>query len=155
VHGDRRYPTDQTWAARLHSALGAELATIAGVDRPLQSPAGKEALFAQTGAAAADMESYIAAGLAHEHRLPFAALRVIADPAARAIPPAALGGMGKDGSVDVWAVLAALVRAPSQLAAMIGLAADTRRAMAELFRCHQLLGPGFNFFDLAAGPAAR
>jgi hypothetical protein len=64
------------------------------------------------------------------------------------VPPAALAGMGKDGSVDVLAVLASLARAPGQLPAMIGLAADTRRAMAELFRCHRLLGTGFSFLDL-------
>jgi hopanoid-associated phosphorylase len=148
VHGDRRYPTDQTWAARLHSTLRAELATVAGVDRPLQSPAEKQALFAETHAVAADMESHVAARLAAERGLPFAALRVIADSAAREIPPAALAGMGKDGRVDVLAVLVALRRAPGQLPALVGLAADTRRAMAELFRCHRLLGPGFGFFDL-------
>jgi adenosylhomocysteine nucleosidase len=149
AHGELRYSTDQAWAARLRSAIhDAELATIAGVDRPLQSPAEKHALYAATGAVAADMESHIAARLSAEHGLPFVMLRVIADPATRAVPPAALAGMGKDGRVDVWAVLASLARAPGRLPAMLRLAADTRRAMAELFRCHRLLGPGFGFFDL-------
>jgi adenosylhomocysteine nucleosidase len=149
AHGELRYSTDQTWAARMQAAIdGAELALIAGVDWPLQSPAEKQALYASTGAAAADMESHIVARLASKQGLPFAALRVIADPAARAVPPAALAGMGKDGRVDLWAVLASLARSPGQLPAMIGLAADMRRAMAELFRCHRLLGPGFGFFDL-------
>jgi hypothetical protein len=118
------------------------------VDRPLQNPTEKQALYAATGAVAADMESHIAARLAAEHSLSFAALRVIADPATRAVPPAALAGLGKDGRVDVWAVLASLARTPGQLPAMIALAAETRRAMAELFRCHRLLGPGLGFFDL-------
>ena len=149
VHGDIRYPTNQAWARRLQSGLGgAELAIIAGVDHPLQSSVEKQALYAETGAVLADMESHFVARLAMEHGLPSAALRVIADPAARAVPPAALAGMGKDGRVDVLAVLAALARAPNQLPAMIGLAADTRRAMAALLRCHRLLGPGFGFFDL-------
>lgn len=149
VYDDLRYSADPAWAAELRSAIGGvELATIAGVDRPLQSPAEKHALYAGTRAVAADMESHIVARLATEHELPFAALRIIADPAARAVPPAALAGMGKDGSVDVLAVLASLARAPGQLPAMIGLAADTRRAMAELFRCHRLLGTGFSFLDL-------
>jgi hypothetical protein len=94
------------------------------------------------------MESHVAARLAAERGLPFAVLRVIADSAAREIPPAALAGMGKDGRIDVLAVLVALRRAPGQLPALVGLAADTRRAMAELFRCHRLVGPGFGFFDL-------
>jgi hopanoid-associated phosphorylase len=149
AHADIRYPTDQAWAERLRTVIpDTELATIAGVDRPLQSPAEKHALYAATGAVAADMESHIAARIAAEHDLPFATLRVIADPAIRAVPPAALAGMGKDGRVNVWAVMASLARDPGQLPAMISLAADTRRAMSELFRCHRLLGPGFGFFDL-------
>lgn len=149
AHGDIRYPADQAWAGRLRTVISdAELAIVAGVDRPLQNPTEKQALYAATGAVAADMESHIAARLATEHGLPFAALRVIADPTARAVPPAALAGMGKDGRVDGLAVLAALARAPNQLPAMKGLAADTRRAMAALLRCHRLLGSGFGFFDL-------
>jgi len=149
AHGDIRYPADQAWAGRLRTVISDdELAIVAGVDRPLQNPTEKQALYAATGAVAADMESHIAARLATEHGLPFAALRVIADPTARAVPPAALAGMGKDGRVDGLAVLAALARAPNQLPAMKGLAADTRRAMAALLRCHRLLGSGFGFFDL-------
>jgi hopanoid-associated phosphorylase len=149
VYGDIRYPTDQAWAERLRTAVsGAELASIAGVDHPLQSPAEKQALHAKTRTVAADMESHIVARLAAEHRLPFAALRVIADPVARTVPPAALAGMGKDGRVEVLAVLSSLAREPGQIPALIGIAADTLRAMAELFRCNRLLGPGFNFFDL-------
>jgi adenosylhomocysteine nucleosidase len=149
AHGDIRYRTDQAWAERLRTVIpDAELATVAGVDRPLQSPAEKHALCAATGAVAADMESHIAARLAAEHGLPFAALRVIADPATRAVPAAALAGMGKDGRVEVWAIMASLARDPSQLPAMISLGADTRRAMSELFRCHRLLGPGFGSFNL-------
>jgi len=149
VHGDLRYPIDAAWAARIKSAInGVELATIAGVDRPLKSPAEKHALHVKTHAVVADMESHIAARIAAEHGLPFAALRVIADSGTRPVPTVALAGMGKDGRVDVLAVLASLARAPGQIPALIGIAADTRRAMAELFRCHRLLGPGFAFFDL-------
>jgi hopanoid-associated phosphorylase len=149
AHGDIRYPADQAWASRLRAVIPkAELAIVGAVDRPLQNPTEKQALYAATGAVAADMESHIAARLAAEHSLSFAALRVIADPATRAVPPAALAGLGKDGRVDVWAVLASLARTPGQLPAMIALAAETRRAMAELFRCHRLLGPGLGFFDL-------
>jgi adenosylhomocysteine nucleosidase len=149
VHEDKGYPADPLWAGRLQAALGtAELAVVAGVDRPLQSAAAKEALHAETGAAAADMESHIAAWLAAENGLPFAALRVIADPAEQAVPPAALAGMRTDGSVDVLGALAALARAPRQLPAMLRLSGNMRHAMAALFRCHRRLGPGFGFFDL-------
>jgi len=149
VHGGEEYVADPVWAGRLQAAIPrAELAVIAGVNRPLLNPAQKEALQAETGAAAADMESHIAARLAAEHKLPFAALRVIADPAEKAVPAAAVAGMRSDGRIDVWAVLAALMRAPGELPALLRLSADMRRAMAELFRCHRRLGPGLGFFDL-------
>ena len=51
----------------------------------------KAALRSETGAAAVDMESHIAAAYAAEAGLPFAALRVISDPATRA-----LAGAGED-----------------------------------------------------------
>jgi adenosylhomocysteine nucleosidase len=149
VHEGNGYATDPAWAGHLQAVISqAELAVIAGVDDPLQSPAEKETLHAGTGAAAADMESHIAARLAAEHALPFAALRVIADPAEQAVPEAALAGMREDGSMNVGAVLAALLRSPGELPAMLRLARDMRRATAELFRCHRRVGPGFGFFDL-------
>ena len=55
-----------------------------------------------TGAAAADMESHVVARLAAELGLPFAVLRVIADPAEREVPPAALAGMRADGADGCW-----------------------------------------------------
>jgi adenosylhomocysteine nucleosidase len=149
VHGGIRYGADPGWASRLQAALAfAQAATIAGVDRPLSTPSEKQALHAGSSAAAADMESHVVARLAAEHGLPFAVLRVVADPAEREVPPAALAGMRPDGGIDVLAVLASLAGAPRQLPALIRVAADTRRAFARLLRCHDLLGPGFGFRDL-------
>ena len=149
VHGDARYPTDRAWATRISSAIGAlGLVTIAGVDRPLTGASEKQALHAATGATGADMESHIAARIAREHRLPFAVLRVIADPAERNLPPAALVGMRPDGGLNLAAVLGSLLRSPAQLPALLRVAADTRAAMAALLRCRDLLGPGLGFGDL-------
>jgi adenosylhomocysteine nucleosidase len=148
VHRGVRYSADSTWASRLKAAIGeAELATIAGVDRPLRNPAEKRELQSATGAIAADMESHIVARLAAEHRLPFAILRVIADRAETEVPQAALAGMGNEGRLDVTGVLASLAQEPSQIPAIMRVAVDTGRAFAELFRCHRRLGPGFSFFD--------
>jgi adenosylhomocysteine nucleosidase len=149
LHSGRSYRADATWTARIKEMIGnTELVTIAGVDRPLTSPAAKRALNAETGAVAADMESHIVAQLATRHGLPFAVLRVIADPAEREITSAALVGMRSDGGIDVLAVLASLLRHPGQLPALLRLAADTRRAMATLLRCRDRLGPGLGFRDL-------
>ena len=56
------------------------------------------------------------ARIAAELALPFAVLRVIADPAERALPPAALAGMRTDGGMDVGAVLASLAKSPAPIA---------------------------------------
>ncbi|MGZ5916860.1 MAG: phosphorylase family protein [Methyloceanibacter sp.] len=150
VHAGRAYRADAAWAAHIKRRLGiSEPVTIAGVDHPLTSALAKRTLNAETGAVAADMESYIVAQLATRHGLPFAVLRVIADPAERAIPSAALLGMRRDGGIDVLAVLSSLVKRPGQLPALLRLAADTRAAMAGLLRCHDLLGAGLGFRDLA------
>lgn len=125
------------------------MARIAGVDRPLSDVSEKRALHAETGAVAADMESHIVGRIAAESGLPFAILRVIADPAERQLPPAALVGMRRDGAIDFRAVLGSLVANPSQLPALMQLTVDTGRARATLLRCHNLLGPGLGFGDLS------
>ena len=118
-------------------------ADIAGVDTPLADAAGKAAFFANTGAAAVDMESAIVARAAERHGLPFAILRVIADPAHRPLPGAALVAMRADGEVDLAAVLTALVREPGQLPALMRLGLDTRRAFSALVHARALLGAEF------------
>jgi hypothetical protein len=91
------------------------------------------------------MESAIAARLAAARGLPFAALRVICDPAGRAVPPAALAGFGADGRTDLGALLRALAAAPGQLPALLRLAGDARVGFAELSRCRRILGGSFGF----------
>jgi len=132
------------------------LADIAGVDAPLAQAAAKTALFASTGAAAVDMESAVVARAAQRHGLPFAILRVIADPAHRPLPAAALVAMGADGEVDLAAVLGALLRSPRQLPALIRLARDSRGAFAALGRARAVLGDDFGAIDLVgADPTGR
>ena len=148
VHGGMCYSTYLMWASRLKTAIArAEMARIAGVDRSLGGVSEKRALHAESGAAAADMESHIVGRIAAESGLPFAILRVIADPAERQLPPAALVGMRSDGAIDVRAVLVSLAGNPGQLPALMRLAVDTGRARATLLRCHNLLGPGLGFGD--------
>jgi hypothetical protein len=77
-----RYHGDPVWSQRLSLVLGgATIADIVGIDAPVVGHADKHALHIKTGAHAADMESHIAARIAAAHKLPFAAFRVVADPA--------------------------------------------------------------------------
>ncbi len=132
-HDDERTETASAWVVRLAAALpGARIADIVGVDAPVVGSGEKAALHARTGAAAVDMESHVAARLAAQHGVPFAALRVVADPAERTLPPAALVGMRQDGTTDLGAVLRSLGRAPRQLPGLIRTGLDAKAAFAAL-----------------------
>ncbi len=150
VYGGTVFSADPAWTASIRKIIGsADLVRIAGTDRPLTRPSEKEGLHQASGAAAADMESHVVARIAAELALPFAVLRVIADPAERALPPAALAGMRTDGGIDVGAVLASLAKSPRQLPGLIRLATEAGRARSVLLRCSDFLGPRLGFRDLS------
>ena len=143
--------TDAAWAGRLAAFLAPTPATrgrFATADAPVAGVAAKAALHGRTGALVVDMESHAAARAATRHGLPFAALRVVTDPAGRVLPHAASVGMRADGRVDLPAIIASLARDPRQLPWLIRTGLDARPAFAALLRCRQLLGPGFGL-DLA------
>jgi adenosylhomocysteine nucleosidase len=144
--GRHLYPTDQRWTRTLLAALpGAVHANILGVDAPVARPLEKRLLHAQTGAAAVDMESHIAARIAAAHRLPFAACRAVIDAANRRLPPATLVGLREDGTPDILAVFRSVMQQPSQLPALTRTALDARIARAALRRGRRLLGVGLGF----------
>jgi hopanoid-associated phosphorylase len=143
-------PTDAAWSKNLLNAIGgAHYAPIVGVDLPVADPAEKRELHRVTGAAAVDMESHVVAGLAAAHGLAFAALRVIVDPAERAIPRAALAGIGTGARADGAAVLRDLVSRPSQLPSLMRVSLDAFIACSEMVRVRRLLGPHFGLAKLA------
>jgi adenosylhomocysteine nucleosidase len=151
----KRYPTDRDWARRLLQALGSAIhADIAGVDAPVVEPADKRWLRDATSSVAVDMESHIAAAAAEAHGLPFAACRVIIDPAHRALPPAALVNLRPDGTPDIMAVLRSVMREPRQLPGLLRVAADARAAQLALRAGRRRLGPGLSFSGFQPAPAA-
>jgi len=142
-------PTDERWSRRLLPACPDALqAPVLGVDAAVTEPADKRRLFMQTGAAAADMESHIAASIAASQGLPFAVLRVIADPATRRVPQAALAGMREDGTTDAAGVLRALMKTPGDLLDLPGVAFNAFIAKTALARAGRHLAPGFGLADL-------
>jgi hopanoid-associated phosphorylase len=142
--------TDAVWSRKLLSMIsGAIHAPIVGVDEPVAEPAKKRELHAATGAAAVDMESHVVARVAAEHKLAFAAVRVVIDPAHRKVPPAALIGMRPDGRANVSAVLRDLVARPSQISPLARIAVDAFAARAAMVRVRRQLGPHFGLVDHA------
>jgi adenosylhomocysteine nucleosidase len=143
-----RYYGDPVWSKRLSCALGgAAIADIAGVDLPVGGPAERLALHLNTGALAADTESHVAARAAAAHKLPFAAFRVVADPAHRQLPHAALVAIKPDGSLTLGAILGSLVRDPRQVPQLMRTANDARLAFAALFRGRKMLAQPLGFTD--------
>lgn len=141
-----RIPTDSRWSQRLLQALpNAVYADISGVDAPVVAEADKRALHKSAGTVAVDMESHIAAKIAARHGVPFAACRVIIDPAERTLPPAALVGMRADGRPDVMAVIGSLIRQPRQVFALLRVVADARAARSALFDGRRQLGDALGF----------
>jgi adenosylhomocysteine nucleosidase len=114
-------------------------AGLAGVEQVIAARAGKAALRSETGAAAVDMESHIAAAYAAETGLPFAALRVISDPATRALPPLAMAAIKPNGDIDLGKVLRGLARNPFTLRALVSTGIDFNRALRSLRGCRSFL----------------
>ncbi len=114
---------------------------LVGVDQMAMDVAAKTALRKQTGAAAVDMESHIAAAFAKANRTPFAAVRVVADPATRTLPPLAAKAITPDGDIDNGYVTRELIRAPGQIGELIRTGLDSRAALSTLGRVGPALGP--------------
>jgi hopanoid-associated phosphorylase len=112
---------------------------LAGVEQVIAAKAGKAALWSETGAAAVDMESHIAAAYAAKAGLPFAALRVISDPASRALPALATTAIKPNGDIDLRKVLRGLARHPSTLRALVSTGIDFNRALRSLRGCRGFL----------------
>jgi adenosylhomocysteine nucleosidase len=112
---------------------------LAGVEQVIAARAGKAALWSKTGAAAVDMESHIAAAYAAEAGLPFAALRVISDPASRALPAIAMSAIKPNGDIDLRKVLRGVARNPLSLRALVSTGIDFNRALRSLRGCRGFL----------------
>jgi nucleoside phosphorylase len=104
---------------------------LASVSAAVLSRADKAALFAATGACAADMEAAGVALAAERLGLPWLALKVVLDPAGMALPPLLLRGARADGSLRPAGMLPALWR-PAALGQVLRFARRSRRALRRL-----------------------
>jgi adenosylhomocysteine nucleosidase len=112
---------------------------LAGVEKIVVARDGKAALRSETGAAAVDMESHVAAAYAAEAGLPFAALRVISDPASRALPALVMSAIKPNGDIDLRKVLRGIARNPTTLRALVSTGIDFNRALRSLRGCRGFL----------------
>jgi adenosylhomocysteine nucleosidase len=111
---------------------------LVGVEKVVTGQAGKAALRSEFGAAV-DMESHIAAQFAARAGLPFAALRVVSDPASRALPEIATTAIKPNGDIDMRKVLRGIARNPLVIRALVSTGRDFNRALRSLRDCRSYL----------------
>ena len=144
LSGSNRMPTSREWSQKLLQTIpDAVSGMLLGVAAPIAHPDDKRALFLKTGAIAVDMESHIVAAVGLKHELPVAAIRVITDPAKRALPVSAVAAMRANGTTDIVAMLRSALSRPRELPALFQTALDARAARATLVRGRNLLGSAF------------
>ncbi len=147
--GAKVLATDRAWADRLSARLPrASRGVLLGTNAMVPEAMRKAELHRTTGASAVDMESHIAARIAATHGLPFAAARVVCDPARHALPPAARLGLRSDGRMNIGAVAGSVLTQPWQLPALIRTGLDAERAFRALLGGCRRLGPGLAGADL-------
>jgi len=129
VDGSEIFPCDPRL---LRMFGGATVARLTGADQAVTTRTAKAALFAESRAAAVDLESFAMAQVAHRHRIGFLAVRAIVDPAERDLPHASLVALHSDGRISFSRLLASLLRDPTQIDGLIALgrgAAAARRTL--------------------------
>jgi adenosylhomocysteine nucleosidase len=112
---------------------------LAGAEEVVAARHVKAALHSETGAAAVDMESHIAADYAAKAGLPFAALRVVSDPAHRALPSSAMAAIKPNGDIDLRKIMRSVVRNPMTLRDLVSTGIDFSRALRSLRGCRGFL----------------
>lgn len=140
----RELPVDAELQAVLLEQLQTRVAVASGLllacAAPLPDARSKREIQQRLGADAVDMESGAIAGVAEQHGLPFAAVRVVLDPLELSLPATALAGLRQDGSFDLWRGLGCLLRHPGDLPGLLRLAVYAQRAQRSLHCAAGALG---------------
>jgi len=134
---------DETWRKRIQNTLAGSFTCrsepLAASDEILATPAAKRELHAATGAAAADMESTALARWAEAQKIPFVALRAIADHTESRIPEAVLTATDDTGGIALPRLLNHLLRHPTQIFALLALGRQFSAARTSLTAAGKLL----------------
>lgn len=137
---------DNAWHGRLvgqarSGGLDPAFGPIIGSNRAIRRPADKSDLRGSSGAVAVDMESHAVGQVAQTAGVPFLVLRVVADPATRALPRAVKGSIGPDGRPRPAVVMARLALTPWELGSLLQLRRDAALALHALGTAIRSFGP--------------
>lgn len=120
--------------AKLAEAFGAKTSAITTVADPALTPEDKAVLFEKSEASAVDMESSAVEAAAAAASVPYYFIRAICDEAGDTIPQIALKGVSPDGRTRPIRVAAGLATRPQDLAALLHLGRQQKKALAALKR---------------------
>jgi len=138
------YHTDPSWHENLCNRLREQVAfhtgPLAESATVVQTPAEKASLFQQTGAIGVDMESAAVAAVAQEARVPFVAVRVVADSTDVTLPGSALKAWDEFGRLNFLRLIRGIATRPNELFPLIRLARDYRAAQRTLALVARLTG---------------
>jgi len=141
----------QAWADRVASRLAGRArvarGSVVSADHMLRTVADKR-VAAETGAAAADMETAAVAAIAQSAAVPWIALRAIADTAHVTLPPSVLRAIDQTGRVRVGHLVRALVQRPEDVLQLPALARGFRAALRVLRTAAGEAGPALLAPDL-------
>jgi adenosylhomocysteine nucleosidase len=130
-----RHTVSLDWYGRIRGAVAAQRPIASGAllsdIEPLVSAADKAAAFRDSGAVAADMESFAVAEAARNAHIPFVVVRVICDTARDTLPRAVIAA-SRGGAVSLARLTYGLATAPWELLALLRLARRYRTAMRSL-----------------------
>lgn len=131
-----RFTADADWHTRLYSRLHTHFTTYtqALVESPdvVCSVVAKRLLCERTSAVAVDMESAALAALAQEAKVPFMAIRVVADTAEMAVPPRLVEIMNSDVRFQQLRLAGAVMLHPADWPTIARLAWGFRAAQTTL-----------------------
>ncbi|MGX7744551.1 phosphorylase [Rhodopseudomonas parapalustris] len=144
VAGERRWTSEVALTDELLKSAGlgrhrVVRGGLVGAEQVIAARAAKAALRSETGAAAVDMESHIAADFAAAAELPFAALRVISDPASRSLPQIVSTAIKPNGDIDLRKVLRGIARHPTSIRSLVSTGIDFNRALRSLRGCRNFV----------------
>ena len=135
------------WRLRAQEALASDFTVrtepLLTVDRLVASAEEKVTLARTHGAIAVDMETAAVAAGARERRLPFLAIRAIADPSELPLPQALVRATGEAGTVGLARLFGLALLHPAEFAGIVRIARCFRAALRTLSAAAPRMGPGF------------
>jgi adenosylhomocysteine nucleosidase len=156
ISSDRSiYPADPSWhrdlCDRLEGQVEFHTGPLAESAVVVRTPEEKAILFRQTGAIGVDMESAAVAAAAQEARVPFMAVRVVADSSGITLPESALNACDAFGRLNFLKLIRGIAARPTELFSLIRLGRDYRAAQRTLTLVARLVGRDLLFFREGPG----